>query len=152
MSPSTSVSGPSFPDGVSDRVQGKRPSGRVGVEDAAAQALLVFLEVAVVAGTAFVGLTQLGGAAQDRSVGEDLDPSELAPLIGPALPGTVPDDAVQVVQGSHAGKVSFDERHAEPDAVRVGVIEPGQHDTVVRVDALARPQALDVAPGVDDAT
>jgi hypothetical protein len=36
--------------GVSDRVQSKRPSGRVGVEDAAAQALLVFLEVAVVAG------------------------------------------------------------------------------------------------------
>ena len=56
--------------GVADRVQGKRPPGRVGVEDAAAQALLVFLEVAVVAGTAFVGLTQLGGAAQDRSVRE----------------------------------------------------------------------------------
>jgi hypothetical protein len=72
------------------------------------------------------------------------------PLIGPAVPGTVPDDAVQVVQGSHAGKVSFDERHAEPDAVRVGVIEPGQHDTVVRVDALARPQALDIVPGGGD--
>jgi hypothetical protein len=70
--------------GVSDRVQGKRPSGRVGAQDAAAQALLVFLEVAVVAGTAFVGLTQLGGAAQDRSVREDLDRSELEPLIAPS--------------------------------------------------------------------
>lgn len=72
------------------------------------------------------------------------------PLIGPAVPRAVPDDAVQVVQGSHAGKVSFDERHPEPDAVRVSVIEPGQHDPVVRVDALARPQALDVVPGGDD--
>jgi hypothetical protein len=59
--------------GVADRVQGERPAGRVGVEDPAAQALLVFLEVAVVAGAALVRLGQLGGAAEDRSVGEDFD-------------------------------------------------------------------------------
>ena len=32
--------------GVSDRVQGKRPSGRVGAQDAAAQALLVVGDLA----------------------------------------------------------------------------------------------------------
>src|SRR4029079_19155194 len=88
---------------------------------------------------------------RDRAVEQDgVEAGGHDPLIGPAVPGTGPDDAVQVVQGSHAGQVSFDERHAEPDAVRVGVIEPGQHDTVVRVDALARPQALDIVPGGDD--
>jgi hypothetical protein len=37
----------------------------------------------VAAGTAFAGLTQPGGAAQDRSVREDLDRPELEPLIAP---------------------------------------------------------------------
>ena len=97
------------------------------------------------------GHSESGEPVRDRAVEQDgVEAGGHDPLIGPAVPGTVPDDAVQVVQGSHAGKVRFDERHAEPDAVRVGVIEPGQHDTVVRVDALARPHAPDIVPGGDD--
>jgi len=87
------------------------------------------------------------GRTQARALGAQLANLHVDLAVGT---GTVPDDAVQVIQGSHAGKVSFHERHAEPDAVRVGVIEPGQHDTVVHVDALARPRTPDIVPGGDD--